>query len=333
MNSKVTSLDKVSLNENTIQLLSSPPKISRLDCVKIAISSQLSKIEKANPNAKVGFVTFGDSVNVYGDKIQCKENDGITGAILNNYEALIEKGSAFFQTHFNNPISKTISILLNNLKAFNTSGVTALGPALTISSSIASKGKPGSKVIICTDGIANRGIGKIGPHNQNSNNEARIFYNNIGNYAKHMGLVISLITIADTRCRLDLLSPTANLTNGDIVKVNPLLLDKNFGEILSEKLIATNSSVEVHLPLPFSFTQEDETLLKNDNSVLIKEIGNATKDTIITFEYEIKPDFELQKLNIDKSIIKSITFQALIYFTTMNNKKCIRAITKKRNFS
>ena len=38
-------------------------------------------------------------------------------------------------------------------------GPTALGPALVSAVSIAAKGGPGSTVILCTDGLANVGIG------------------------------------------------------------------------------------------------------------------------------------------------------------------------------
>ncbi len=38
-------------------------------------------------------------------------------------------------------------------------GPTALGPALTASIAIASQGKPGSQVVLCTDGLANVGLG------------------------------------------------------------------------------------------------------------------------------------------------------------------------------
>ena len=41
------------------------------------------------------------------------------------------------------------------------SGPTALGPALVSSVMLASKGKRGSKVILCTDGLANVGLGKL----------------------------------------------------------------------------------------------------------------------------------------------------------------------------
>lgn len=38
-------------------------------------------------------------------------------------------------------------------------GPTALGPALLVSIALASEGPPGSSVILCTDGLANVGLG------------------------------------------------------------------------------------------------------------------------------------------------------------------------------
>lgn len=40
-------------------------------------------------------------------------------------------------------------------------GKTALGPALLTSLGLASKGKAGSVIIMCTDGLANIGVGAL----------------------------------------------------------------------------------------------------------------------------------------------------------------------------
>lgn len=40
-------------------------------------------------------------------------------------------------------------------------GRTALGPGLLAALGLASQGKPGSMVILCTDGLANVGIGAL----------------------------------------------------------------------------------------------------------------------------------------------------------------------------
>jgi hypothetical protein len=41
--------------------------VSRKQCVMAAIESQLSEIQKSDPNKKVGLVTFNNEVVVFGD--------------------------------------------------------------------------------------------------------------------------------------------------------------------------------------------------------------------------------------------------------------------------
>ena len=43
--------------------------------------------------------------------------------------------------------------------ALEETGPTALGPAVLSSIALASEGAPGSQVVICTDGLANIGLG------------------------------------------------------------------------------------------------------------------------------------------------------------------------------
>jgi hypothetical protein len=49
-------------------------------------------------------------------------------------------------------------------------GVTALGPSLLVSSLIAAEqGGPGSEILVCTDGLANHGIGSFIRRDNNGN--------------------------------------------------------------------------------------------------------------------------------------------------------------------
>lgn len=50
-------------------------------------------------------------------------------------------------------------VLLDKLQAIEETGATALGPAIVTSVCMAAQGKPGSTVVICTDGLANVGLG------------------------------------------------------------------------------------------------------------------------------------------------------------------------------
>ena len=62
--------------------------------------------------------------------------------------------------------------LINNLNKTEAKGQTALGPALISAIELASKGSPGSTVTLCTDGLANIGLGILDPFTE----EKKAFY-------------------------------------------------------------------------------------------------------------------------------------------------------------
>jgi Mg-chelatase subunit ChlD len=87
-----------------------------------------------------------------------------------------------------------------------------LGPALVSAIEIASTGSVGSKVIICTDGEANVGLGA---------NYDQDFYNHISEYAKSKRVGVSVLSIKGDNCNLKLLGKVSQATNGLILKVDP----------------------------------------------------------------------------------------------------------------
>lgn len=56
-------------------------------------------------------------------------------------------------------------------------------------------------VIICTDGLSNKGLGRL----DLDMNESIKFYENISNTAKENGVVLSLISIKGEGCKVDIL--------------------------------------------------------------------------------------------------------------------------------
>lgn len=56
--------------------------------------------------------------------------------------------------------------MINSINKTEAKGQTALGPALVTALDIAAKGNPGSSVILCTDGLANIGIGQLEPYEE-----------------------------------------------------------------------------------------------------------------------------------------------------------------------
>ena len=56
-------------------------------------------------------------------------------------------------------------------------------------------------VIICTDGLSNKGLGRL----DIDMNESIKFYENISSTAKENGVVLSLISIKGEGCKVDIL--------------------------------------------------------------------------------------------------------------------------------
>ena len=64
-------------------------------------------------------------------------------------------------------------------------GPTALGPALATAIAMAAEGAPGSQIVLCTDGLANVGLGAF--DEIKSEEESKIadeFYERLGEFAK-----------------------------------------------------------------------------------------------------------------------------------------------------
>ena len=99
--------------------------------------------------------------------------------------------------------------------------------------------------------------------------------------------------------------------------------------MLKKEVIASNVSVKVHLHKALEFRNEPEEHINTDKTLMNRNIGNATNESEITFEYKIKTAEELKQIegfNIDD--FKEIPFQTIIEYTKLTGIKCIRTITK-----
>jgi len=73
---------------------------------------------------------------------------------------------------------------------------------------LATKGKAGSMVIICTDGLANRGLGGLDVESD----ETKKFYEKISSVCKENGIVVSVVTIKGDGCKIDVLGKISEET-------------------------------------------------------------------------------------------------------------------------
>jgi hypothetical protein len=78
---------------------------------------------------------------------------------------------------------------------------------------------------------------------------------------------------------------------------------------LSLPVIATNVITKVIIHKGLEFRNEDIANLSEDKTLLVKELGNVTEETEITFEYRLKSIKELVSMeDIDMTKIVSLPF-------------------------
>lgn len=289
--------------------------VSRLECVQAAIESHLSEMQKGTPNKRIGIVTFNADVSVIGDGFS---DITLTGNKLMDFEKIASSVENKFNEIMARPISVTKEQLCKRLLSLEETGPTALGPALLASVALAGQGGVGSKVILCTDGIANVGLGSLETEEEVEASEG--FYAQVGELAKQTGVSISVISIASEECRLDCLSNLVEVTGGDLTKVDPENLSNDFANILATEVLACNVSVTVNLHRFLGFRNQEAVYLKKP-TCLFRQLGSVTDQTIFTFEYIVN-DFEgAQKL-------RKVPFQVTVDHRKMNGMRCVLVDTQ-----
>lgn len=284
-------------------------EVSRLQCVQASIDQQLDTWAKDIPNKPVGLVTFNHEVTIFGDGTADPET--VAGDKLHRQQTLSEIGERHSTIR---PISQSKAGLENRLFSIEETGQTALGPALTIALNMA-KGKRGSTVIVCTDGLANIGLGALDVVNEEKRAQVEAWYEEMGRFAQTHGITVNIISIEGAECRLEDLGKVAEQTGGEVTRVDPVQLTQNFATILANPIIATQVKAKIFLHKGLKFRNEDE-----ESSVLTQSMGNVTADTQLTFEYQIRA----------RVAEKTLPFQVQIEYTKLDGMKCLRVISAKK---
>ena len=304
-----------------------------MQCVQAAISQQIIDIGNGATDRKVGLVSFNDQVTVVGDGTEVP--DIIGGDKLNDFDFLIKNGMENGQKRMTKTIKESYKKLNEQLMSLEETGPTALGPALLTGVAMAAEGSAGSQVVLCTDGLANIGIGSFDEVVDDEDLRKREeVYERIGEYAKSKGITVNIVSIIGDECNLETLSRIAELTGGEVERVDPISLTKNFANILSKPIIASNVVAKVMLHKALQFRNVDPSLLSQNMSLMVKDIGNVNEDTEHMFEYTLKKISELIEMeDIDLTEIKAFPFQTQITYKALDGSKCVRVITELQEMS
>ena len=242
------------------------------------------------PKRRVALVTFGSQVAIVGDGSQgvprIIAGDRLNDADFVRAEALKCANGGYMSK----PIGDTHEALVKEVMGLEEGGPTALGPALLAAITMAGAGKAGSKVVVCTDGMANVGLGSLEELKTDEDHAIadRFYGESCGDLAKSNGVEVSVITIKGENCRLEYLSKIAESSGGDVTIVDPSNLTQEFANILETPVIATHVQAKILLHSIMEFRNEKLIHLSSNRSTMVREIGNVTEQTEITFEYTLK---------------------------------------------
>ncbi|KAL1022359.1 hypothetical protein UPYG_G00025650 [Umbra pygmaea] len=289
----------------------SPTYISRLQSIQDALQKALSSLLQTSPHRRVAMVTFNDEVVVYGDG-SCVPVTLRDWALV-DYDHLRKQGQQYSTPHC---IAETYQHLAQRVKELREHGATALGPAALISVAMASR-YVGSKVILCTDGRANIGLGEMEESTAPwSVPQAPYFYRQLANEAANSGVIVSVLTFEGTDCRLAEVGLLADQTGGRVNIVNIGTVATEIQSALADNILATGVKATLIAADGMYFPYEDEC-----NHRLVREIGNVTEAVEITFQFACKPE------NVESEFKTQIDQQRV---TTRDQQRVTRIVTEQR---
>ncbi|XP_038074150.1 circularly permutated Ras protein 1-like [Patiria miniata] len=293
-----------------------PKYVSRLDCMKMAVTRQLERYELEHPDKKVILVNFSHEVKVHGDGSQLPTT--VTGQKLNQLDVLLREGQELAALLNIKPLTESASCLKTKVDSLSEGGSTALGPALAVSLGLLAK-LPGSEIVLCTDGMPNEGVGSLQRHSYDSN-----FYNEAGRIAEQQQTTISIIGIqTDSHCDFEQVSKCVSISSGTINILNPHELTRQIRQLGQDKVVATNVAVTLMLHPTLQFDPETEGPEAAGKSKIFKNYGNVQQSTDLTFSFQLRPEADISDLT-------KLPFQVQIKYTKSDGRRFLRIVTEQR---
>ncbi|XP_074555012.1 circularly permutated Ras protein 1 isoform X2 [Halichoeres trimaculatus] len=289
--------------------------ISRLQGMQDALKGALTSMLQQSPHRRVALVTFNDDVVIYGDGTSVPLT--LRDWALVDYDHIWQQSVAYSVPHC---IAETYNQLIQRVQDLREHGATCLGSAALASVAIASR-YPGSKVILCSDGRANMGLGEIeNTPSPSLSSLASYFYKKLSLEAVKSGVIISVMTFEGTDCRLAEIGRLADTTGGRVNTVSIGTVAKEIQMASMDNVLATGVTVTLHAPEGVYFPYEGEKVHQ-----LVKEIGNVTKGMELTVQFAVKPEF--MGVFLQRS---TLPFQVQLSFKTRDQQKVTRIVTEQR---
>jgi hypothetical protein len=279
--------------------------VTRLQCVQAAVKTQLEALKQCESVAIL--VTFGAEVTVFTDG---GKRSVIARRAHEIEEDLIAKGVELGQ-ECSEKVADSIDRLLKIVGALKPCGNTALGPALAVSVGLASS-HPGTRIVLCTDGMANNGVGSI-----KTCSEVCPFYSNIACRAAEEGTCISIVTMEGENCSMENLGTCADLTGGQVDMVDLRALSANMGHMLADSILAYG--LEVTMICGPGFVFESDRIDGRHAGTAVQKLGNATAKTVASFRLHAQDPM---------SPPSTVPVQVQMHYSTPNGQEILQVLSK-----
>ncbi|XP_078740634.1 uncharacterized protein LOC144953853 [Lampetra fluviatilis] len=276
--------------------------VSRLQWVQEALVATLERLCERSPETRVALITFNHEVVVHGDA-SGPAPPALGSALLGDRDALQRAGE---ESPGPRALGGSLGALARRIARLSEGGSTALGPACVVAMAMAAR-VPGSKVIVCTDGRANSALGdleNIEVEEEDIYASSKRFYHSLGEHGARTGVVVSIVTLDGTDCRVAELGSVADRTGGTVLRCPPQQLRGAFSAV-----VEGGEGVRSP-PRGGGATARWGGAGGRGSSVVTRLVGGATADTEISFEFEARPGHEAAL-----SQVKELPFQLQLSFT------------------
>jgi len=302
----------ISASMSTSMKLEGGGSTTRLQCVQAAVAQQLETLQELHAECVAVVITFGAEVCVYTDG----GNRSLVARRAHDNEAdLLTKGAEVCLS-----CSETVGNAGERLRAtvagLRPCGNTALGPALAVGVGMAS-GHAGSKIVLCTDGMANNGVGAIKDRDQ-----ACPFYGDIARRAAEEGTCISVVTMEGEDCSMENLGVCADLTGGQVEMVDLQALSLKVGAMLANPIVGTGLEVKLIVGSAARFI-DDAAVSKGAACAVTHAVGNVTGKTTLTCGLVLStPCKETQD-----ATLSSVPMQLQLRYTRPTGEQVLQVLT------
>ncbi len=296
--------------------------LSRLECVQAAVHAQLDALPL---NRRVALVTFNGDVTAYLSGLA--EPVVLAGDLLSDLDALVERGAqtASLDARGSGPqadkqLQQAREKLLDRVYGLQEGGATALGPALAFAMGLVLRRTAGSHIIVCTDGRANVGVGRLDFDAKTSAaqlEQERSVYARLGAQGRQHGTRVDVVSIRGDDCALEQLGVLADATAGSVDIFDPLELASRVAR-LDRALVATGVELSVHVPRPLRFRTTGA-----QQHVLKQQIGNVTSDSDFTASFE-------SAAAAAAAAAGPIAVQTQVAYTRTDGTRLLRVVTETR---